>query len=66
MVPFQQRITCTVVDACEAIGCGKTKLWELIKSGRVQTRKIDGRTLVLVRSLLDLLQIEPTEQSEAA
>ena len=54
-VPFAQRLACTVNEACKAIGLGRTKLYELISEGRVETTMIGRRRLVLVRSLLTLV-----------
>jgi hypothetical protein len=34
-IPFAQRLTCTVAEACEVTGLGRTKLNELIGDGRV-------------------------------
>jgi len=59
-IPFAQRVTCTVLDACEATGLGRTKLYELIGDGAVRTTTIGRRRLVLVSSLLRLLQPEGT------
>jgi hypothetical protein len=33
-MPFAQRLTCTIDDACEVTGLGRTKLYELIGAGR--------------------------------
>jgi excisionase family DNA binding protein len=54
-VPFAQRLACTINEACRAIGLGRTKLYELISEGRVETTMIGRRRLVLVRSLLALV-----------
>jgi excisionase family DNA binding protein len=54
-VPFAQRLACTVAEACEATGLGRTKLYELIGDGRLDTTTIGRRRLVLVRSLFSLL-----------
>ena len=54
-MPFAQRLTCTIEDACEVTGLGRTKLYELIGDGRVLTTTIGRRRLVVVRSLLALL-----------
>ena len=55
MMPFTQRLTCTIDDACEVTGLGRTKLYELIGTGRIVTTTIGRRRLVVVRSLLALL-----------
>lgn len=54
-MPFAQRITFTIEDACEVTGLGRTKLYELIGAGRIVTTKVGRRRLVVVRSLLALL-----------
>ncbi|WP_430642045.1 excisionase family DNA-binding protein [Bradyrhizobium aeschynomenes] len=56
-IPFAQRLTCTVAEACEATGLGRTKIYELIGNGRVKTTTIGRRRLVVVQSLLSLVGI---------
>lgn len=56
-IPFAQRLTCTVAEACEATGLGRTKIYELIGNGRVKTTTIGRRRLVVVQSLLFLVGI---------
>jgi excisionase family DNA binding protein len=55
-VPFAERLTCTITEACEAVGLGRTKLYELIDEGRLASITIGRRRLVVVRSLLKLLE----------
>lgn len=59
LVPFRERLTCTIEEAACALGIGRSKLYLLIAAGRVQTVKIDpgqwGRRLVKVASLLRLV-----------
>jgi Helix-turn-helix domain len=57
-IPFAERLTCTITDACEATGLGRTKLYGLIGSGDVETATIGRRRLVKVRSLRRLLKME--------
>jgi len=45
------KITATISEACEMSGLGKTKLYELIGNGTIQTTKIGRRRLVKVASL---------------
>jgi excisionase family DNA binding protein len=54
-IPFAQRLACTIDEACEATGLGRTKLYELIGDGRVSTTTVGRRRLVLVQSLLSLV-----------
>ena len=53
-----QRPTCTIAEACEAVGLGRTKLYELIGGGEIDTITIGRRRLVRVPSLLKLLKID--------
>ena len=55
-IPFAQRPACTVAEACEATSLGRTKLYELIGEGLLDTTTIGRRRLVLVRSLRALLE----------
>jgi len=56
-IPFAERLTCTIAEACAATGLGRTKLYELIGNGRVETAIIGRRRLVKVRSLRQLLDM---------
>jgi excisionase family DNA binding protein len=55
-IPFVQRLTCTISEACEVTGLGRTKLYELIGDGHLATTTVGRRRLVVVRSLLSLLE----------
>lgn len=57
-IPFAQRPTCTIKEACNAAGLGRTKLYELIGGGALETTSIGRRRLVRIPSLLKLLKIE--------
>src|SRR5579875_40713 len=54
-IPFAQRLTRTIAEACEATGLGRTKLYELIGAGCIDTTTIGRRRLVLVSSLVALI-----------
>jgi excisionase family DNA binding protein len=56
-IPFAQRLSCTIAEACEVTGLGRTKLYELIGDGYLATTTVGRRRLVLVRSLLSLVNI---------
>lgn len=60
-LPYAARLSSTVEEACVATGLGKTKLYELIASGAIETSTVGTRRLVLVRSVLKL--IDPTYNS---
>jgi len=57
-IPFMQRPTCTIREACQAVGMGRTKFYELIKGGELQTISVGRRRLVQGPSLLKFLRIE--------
>lgn len=52
-----------VDDAATMLGIGKSKVWELISTGRLGARKIDGATVILHSALVDFLDASP--QAEA-
>jgi excisionase family DNA binding protein len=62
-IPFDQRPTCTVPEACQAIGLGRTKLYELIGRGKLRTTRIGRRRLVVVGSLLNLVNFDEDNSS---
>jgi hypothetical protein len=51
-IPFRERISCTVAEAFDATGIGRTKLYELIRLKQVSAKKIGRRTVVLIPTLL--------------
>lgn len=55
-IPFAQRLTCTINEACEVTGLGRTKLYEMIGARYLATTTVGRRRLVVVRSLLSLLE----------
>jgi len=55
-IPFRERISCTIAEACAASGIGRTKLYEAMADGRLESVKVDNRRLVLVPSLLRLVE----------
>lgn len=44
-------ITTTVAGACECLGLGQTKVWQLIKSGELQSIRVGRRRLVTLASI---------------
>ena len=36
-VPFRERLYCSINEACEAIGFGRSKIYDLIKNERIRT-----------------------------
>jgi excisionase family DNA binding protein len=55
-IPLAHRVTCTVAEACDGTGIGRTKLYELMAEGRLDSTMIGRRRLILMGSLLKLLE----------
>jgi excisionase family DNA binding protein len=51
-------MTVRVPEACRLTGIGRSKLYELIKDGKIRTVKVGAITLIPVRSLADFLGLE--------
>jgi excisionase family DNA binding protein len=58
-IVFGERLTCSVAEAAQAVGLSRSKIYELINGGEVQTAKIGRRRLVSVSSLHKLTGIQP-------
>jgi excisionase family DNA binding protein len=65
-IPFHERFACTIPEACAATGIGRSKLYELMLDGRIETTSVGRRRLVLVPSLLQLVQPQGTHQPPAS
>ena len=50
-IAFGERLTCSVAEACKAVGISRSKFYELISGGEVQSVTIGRRRLVSVPSL---------------
>lgn len=48
----------SVADACSAISCCKSHLYNLIRAGKLETRKLGRRTLIPAASLRALIEGE--------
>jgi excisionase family DNA binding protein len=59
-IPFEQRVTCTVRDACQATGFSKSTMFEWVSDGTVQSKKVGGKRLIYVPSLLKVVKPEQT------
>ena len=51
---FGERLTCSVAEASKAVGLSRSKLYELMSGGEVQSVTIGRRRLVSVSSLMRL------------
>lgn len=50
-----ERLAVSVTEACEMIGIGRTKIYELIRDGRLKSVKVGRRTLLSVASIEALI-----------
>lgn len=48
-------IAYSIADACRVTSIGKTRLYQLINEGKLEARKIGGRTLIPADSLRRLI-----------
>jgi hypothetical protein len=55
-------LTLTVKATCMVTGLGPTKVWGLIRDGRLEVARVDGRTLVKYPSVERLLSPDQNEQ----
>jgi len=54
-IPFDQRPSCTMREACRATGLSRTTLYERMAAGDLKTTTVGRRRLVNVPSLLALV-----------
>jgi excisionase family DNA binding protein len=54
-IPFAERLTCSVDDASEATGLGRSTLYNMMRDGELEWVKVGARRLLKVRSLLTRL-----------
>ena len=57
MQPTSEKLAYSVNEAADAISIGRSKLYQLIQSGDVETRKIGKRTVIPAASLQRLLDL---------
>ena len=50
------KLAYSIVEAAHAISVGRSKIYELINSGAIETRRIGKRVVIPVGSLLQLLE----------
>lgn len=58
------RLTLSINEAIDATGLGRTKLYEILKSGELPAKKLGKRTLILsadLEAFLSGLQNYPTQ-----
>lgn len=52
-----EKLAFNVNEACHAIGVGRTKIYELINSGRLRSFRLDGRTLIRADVLREFIEV---------
>ena len=55
-----ERIAYPIADACRVVGIGRTNLYRLINEGKLEARKVGGRTLIPAESLRRLIDDAPS------
>ena len=65
-IPFRDRASCTINQACAGTGLGRTLLYELISENLVQSKLVKGRRLVNVPSLLKAVGLKPNPEPDGA
>jgi hypothetical protein len=56
-------LTVSVDTASQESNLGRTKIWEMIRDGRLEVVRVDRRTLVIYRSLERLLSPKNDDQA---
>ena len=55
-IPFWERVGCSVDEAISASSLRRTKIYELLAAGRLNSTLIDGRRVISVKSLHQLIE----------
>jgi hypothetical protein len=58
-IPFRDRATCTIKQACAGTGLGRTLIYELIDENLIESKLIKRRRLINVPSLLKAVGVKP-------
>lgn len=65
-IPIKERISCTVRDATQLCGVSRSRLYELLRDGKLQGKVVAGRRVILVDSLLKFIGDSPSAKRETA
>ena len=57
-VPLKERVTITIDTAVQMCGLSRSKIYQCLGDGRLRSTKVDGRRLVSVESLRQLVEAE--------
>ncbi len=58
-IPFRDRATCTIKQACAGTGLGRTLIYELIDENLIESTLVKRRRLINVPSLLKAVGLKP-------
>lgn len=61
-VPFRDRATCTIKQACAGTGLGRTLIYELIDENLIESTLVKRRRLINVPSLLKAVGFKPESE----
>jgi excisionase family DNA binding protein len=54
-VPINERLNVSLIEACQFIGIGRTRLYEYINAGELRTVRLGKRRLVPVAEIRDFV-----------
>ena len=60
-LPLDQRLGLTVGHSAQVIDCGVSKIWALVKKGKLKVKYVDGMPRITSESLRALMS-EPQEE----
>jgi hypothetical protein len=63
-IPFRDRATCTIKQACAGTGLGRTLIYELIDENLIESTLVKRRRLINVPSLLKAVGFKPEAEKE--
>jgi excisionase family DNA binding protein len=56
IIPFRDRLYCSINEAAQAVGASRSKIYEWLRTGKIRAVRLDGRTKILVASLVELAE----------
>jgi hypothetical protein len=64
-LPIRDRYCVTVPVAQQFVGLSRSKLWELIKAGEIESKLLHGRRVILVQGLVRMVDAAPEQRAAA-
>jgi hypothetical protein len=55
-IPFRDRLLCSINECATALGASRSKVYEPLRAEKIRSVRLDGRTKVVVASLLELAE----------